>query len=67
MHLATTKRYGGSCFVTRETNILKRRPVLEAQFGLQPMTPERALAFVLRMKWRHEFREAHTMGDRSAN
>jgi hypothetical protein len=59
MHVATTIRYGGTYFVTRDADdILKKREQLMAAYNLQPMTPESALAFVHRVKARQAYREA---------
>jgi hypothetical protein len=54
MHLATAIQYGGPRFVTRDKAILKKRAELEKAYDIQVLTPEEELAFVERLKDRHD-------------
>jgi hypothetical protein len=55
MHLGTAIRYGANGFVTRDKNMLRHRDEIAATFNsFDVMTPERAVAFVERLKARTE-------------
>lgn len=58
MHVATAIRYGANGFITRDKRDLVRKSdaIAGAFNGFRIMTPERALAFVERMKARYEAR-----------
>jgi hypothetical protein len=57
MHVATAIRYAADAFVTREQRLLGADTRVTDEFdGFRVMSPERALAFVDRMKVRYETR-----------
>jgi hypothetical protein len=63
MHIATAIRYGGTLFVTRDLeDLVSKSDAIAAAFnGFRIMTPERALAFVQRVKARHDHRQEHPL------
>jgi hypothetical protein len=63
MHVATAIRYGATVFVTSDVrDLVSKSEAIAAAFGgFRIMTPDAALAFALRVKERHEYREAHPL------